>query len=388
MLRVLALSTLFPNGGQPNFGIFVERRLARLAAREDVELEVVAPVGLPPWPLSLHAEFRERTRLPREESWRGLKVHRPRFTALPVLGARTNGVMLARALLPVLRRIRARFPFDVISAEFFWPDGVAAMHLARALGVPFSITARGSDINVWMERPATARQIARAGAAAGGLLAVSSALRDVMIERGLPRDRTEVLYTSVDREMFHPRDRAAEKARFGVKGPLLATVGALIRRKGQREAIAAAASLPGVSLLIAGEGPDRPVLEGMISAGKLDDRVRLLGGIPPHEIAALLGAADVMVLPTHSEGLANVWVEALASGTPVVTANVGGAREAIDRPEAGALVPNEPAAIAAAVARILADPPDPARVVAAAGKFDPEANNDRLFSYLTKVARG
>jgi len=388
MLRVLVLSTLFPNAAQPNFGIFVERRLSLLAAREDVELEVVAPVGLPPFPLSLHRRYRARNGLPRQESWRGLTVHRPRFTALPRLGARTNGRVLARAVLPLLRRIRVRFPFDVISAEFFWPDGVAAMHLSRALGVPFSVTARGSDINFWMERPATARQIRAAAVSAGVMLPVSSGLRDVMVARGLPADRIHVLYTSVDRSLFRPRDRTAMKARFGVEGPLLATVGALIPGKGQRDAIAAAAQLPGATLLLAGDGPDRPALEAMIATGGLANRVRLLGSIPPEDIAALLAAADVMVLPSRSEGLANVWVEALASGTPVVTADVGGAREAIDRPEAGALVPNDSDAIAAAVARILADPPDPALVAAAANKFDTEANTQQLFEHLSAVAHG
>jgi glycosyltransferase involved in cell wall biosynthesis len=386
MLRVLALSTLFPNAGRPNFGIFVERRMLRLAARDGVEVEVVAPVPLPPWPLSAHPHYRGLKGLPREEAWKGIRVHRPAFSALPILGGRTNGVLLARAVLPLLRRIRERFPFDLIDAEFFWPDGVAARHLSRALGVPFSVTARGSDINQWMNRPGTARQILAAGHEAAGMLAVSEALRGTMAKRGLPAARITTLYTAVDGGLFHPRDRAAEKAKLGVAGPLLVTVGALIPGKGQRDAIAATEKLPGAILIIAGEGPDRAALEALISTRGLRERVRLIGSRPPQEIASLLAAADVMVLPSRSEGLANVWVEAIASGTPVVTADVGGAREVIDRPELGALVPNQPEAIAAAVARILADPPDPALVVAGAEKFSPEVNIARLHDYLLRVA--
>jgi len=64
MLRVLTLSTLFPNSAQPTFGPFVERQTLGLARVEDVEVEVVAPIGIPPWPLSLHSKYRGRRDLP------------------------------------------------------------------------------------------------------------------------------------------------------------------------------------------------------------------------------------------------------------------------------------------------------------------------------------
>jgi teichuronic acid biosynthesis glycosyltransferase TuaC len=87
MLRVLTLSTLFPNARQPTLGIFVERQTRGLAARDDVELEVVAPIGMPRWPLSLHPHYAPRSALPAEESWQGLPVHRPRYPVLPVIGS-------------------------------------------------------------------------------------------------------------------------------------------------------------------------------------------------------------------------------------------------------------------------------------------------------------
>ena len=95
-----------------------------------------------------------------------------------------------------------------------------------------------------------------------------------------------------------------------------------------------------------------------------------------------LAAADVMVLPTASEGLANVWVESLACGTPVVTSDVGGAREVIDSPAFGRLVPRDPEAIADAIRRVLADPPDPAEVRRGAERFSWEKNGAELAAHL------
>lgn len=386
MLRVLTLSTLFPNGAQPTLGIFVERQTIGLAALPNAEVQVVAPVGLPPWPLSYHRRYRARARLPLREEWKGLTVHRPRFPIVPIVGGRRTAESMAESLLPVLLEIRERFPFDVIDAEFFWPDGPAAMLLGRALGVPFSVTARGSDVQYWMHRPGIAEQILEASKAAGGMLAVSAALGRVMAGFGMPAEKIRTHYTGVDHGRFRPVDRAQAKAELGVAGPLIVTVGALIPGKGQKVAIETAERIPEATLILAGQGPDRPRLEAMVRRKWLGHRVRLVGGLAHDQVAKVMAAADVMLLPSRSEGLANVWVEALASGTPVVTPDVGGAREVIDRPEAGAIVPADPDAMAAAIRAILADPPDQAKVRAASERFSCETNCRSLFEHLSAVA--
>ena len=387
MLRVLTLSTLFPNAAQPTLGVFVERQTLGLAARPDVELEVVAPVGLPVWPLSLHPHYALLRRLPPRENWKGLEVHRPRYRVWPVVGMRQTARALARALLPQLRAIRAHFLFDVIDAEFFWPDGPAAMHLAAALGVPFSVKARGSDIHLWGAKPGIREQIVEAGRRADGLLAVSASLKEDMAALGLPRDRIRIHHTGVDLDRFRPVDRAAARQALGVEGPLLVSAGWLIARKGQVHAIDALAQLPEATLLIVGEGPDRGLLEQAADRAGVAGRVRFLGSRPHEELPALLAAADVAVQPTEYEGLANVWVEALACGTPVVTCDVGGARDAVDRPAAGRLVPRDPAAIAAAVRELLARPSPPDAVRASAEKFSWQRNADELFEHLSAMAR-
>lgn len=385
-LRVLTLSTLFPDARRPTFGVFVEQQTLALATHPDALVQVVAPLGVPPWPLSRHPHYRDSVAQASVEQWKGLTVHRPRFPVVPVVGGRLSPALMARALLPVLRRIRADFAFDVIDAEFFYPDGPAAMRLSAALGVPFSAKARGSDIHWWALQPGCRRQIVDAGRAASATIAVSAALKADMVALGMREDSILVHYTGVDLARFQPVDRAAAKAALGISGPLLLTVGYLIERKGQRIAIDAAARIPGATLLIAGQGPARPELEAQIASLGVGDRVRLLGSLPHGDLPALFAAADIMVLPTASEGLANVWVEALASGTPVVTSDVGGAVEVIRGPAAGRLVPRDADAVAAAIRAILADPPAQDQVRRTVDGFTWEANRDVLYAHLSGVA--
>ena len=385
MLKVLTLSTLFPNAAEPTLGVFVERQTTGLAARPGVEVEVVAPVGLPLWPLSRHPHYAARAKLPPEETWKGLRLHRPRYTVWPKLERRTP-IAMADALLPCLRLIRKRFPFDVMDAEFFWPDGPAAAALSRALGVPFSVKARGADVNYWGARPDTGAQVRQAAREAGGLLAVSAALKGAMAGLGLPEEKIAVHYTGVDLGTFRPLDRAEAKQALGLEGIVVVTAGALIARKGQVLAIEAMADVPDATLVLVGDGPDRARLEAL--AAGLGPRVRFAGRRPHEELPLYLAAADATLLPSQSEGLANVWVESLACGTPVVTCDAGGgAHEAIRRPEAGRIVAREPKALAAALNAILADPPSQDAVRRCiADRFSWDRNAAELEAHLRRVA--
>src|ERR1700712_2007781 len=100
MLRVLTLATLFPDASRPNFGVFVERQTLGLAAQPDVDVRLIAPIGLPPWPLSRHAHYAPLAALPKRETWKGLQTYRPRFTTLPATGGRFHARALTRRLIP------------------------------------------------------------------------------------------------------------------------------------------------------------------------------------------------------------------------------------------------------------------------------------------------
>ena len=383
MLRVLTLSTLFPDATRRNFGVFVERQTLGLAAHPDVELRVVAPIGLPPFPLALSGRHATLAALPLGEQWKGVDVYRPRFRALPGTGGRFHVRFLTRALIPLLDDLRRDFPFDVIDASFFFPDGPAAVALGNRYGVPVSIKARGSDIHFWGHASGTARQIRDAGRAAAGLLAVSAAMKRDMAAMGMPADRIRVHRTGVDLSQFALRDRAAAKAALKVSGPFVASIGALIERKGHDIVIDAVASLPNVTLVIAGEGAHRGALAARIAERGVGDRVRLLGAVPHGEMAALLGAADAMALASENEGLANAWLEALACGAPVVIPDVGGAGEVVTDKAYGRIVGRSPAGFASGIASVLADHSPQATVRAGAERFTWEANTAGLYDHLS-----
>lgn len=388
MLRVLTVSTLFPNSADPAFGVFVENQTLGIARQPGIRVRVINPIPMPPFPLRLHPKYRALHDQPEEEEWKGLRVARPRMRVIPGLSGSFNPALLALAARPVLRRWREEgCVFDVVDAQFFYPDGPAAACLAAELGLPLSIKARGADIHFWGRRLGCRDQVLRAAGKAAGLLAVSASLKRDMVAMGMPADRIAVHYTGCDLALFRPHEREAAKLALGVVGPLVVSLGSLIPRKGHALVIEAMATLPEATLLVVGGGPEEARLASLIERLGLGARVRLLGSQPHSRLPAILAAADVMALASESEGLANAWVEALACGTPVVTPDVDGASETIDRPAAGRLLRERtPKAISAAIRSILADPPSQADVQATAERFTWDRNALQLAQHLRKLA--
>lgn len=387
-LRVLTLATLFPDARRPVLGTFVERQTLGLAEAEGVEVRIIVPRGLPPWPLDRHAAYRDIAALPDEELWQGrVKLYRPRFLHIPKWGAGADVGFMVRALVPLLTRIRRDFAFDVIDAEYFFPDGPAAVRLGAHFGVPVSIKARGSDIHLWGRRRDTAALVRDAGVRADGLLAVSAALKADMVGLGMAADKIRVHYTGVDHALFRPRDRAVAQQALGVSGPLVVTIGTLDQRKGQDLVIQALAQLPGVTLALMGKGPQRAGLQALARDLGVADRVRFLGSLARADVADWLAAADVMALPSMSEGLANAWVEALASGTPVVASDVGGVREVVRAPVGGRIVARAADAVRAAIADLLAAPPSREAVAASVDDFSWQRNTEALAAHLRGLVR-
>ncbi len=364
-MRILTFSSLYPNRAMPNFGIFVENRLRHLVGSGEVDVRVVAPVPWSPGRQKWLRGYGRWAEVPRREVRHGLEVLHPRFPRLPRYGLATQALLMAAGTLGAVRDLRAGgFDFDLIDAHFYFPTGVAALLLGQWLDRPVVITARGSDLNLYPRRyPVIRRMIAAAGRRAAASIAVSTPLAETLCALGVPPARVHVLRNGVDLEQFRPIDPFLARQRLGLRGPLLASVGHLIERKGHHLAIEALTLLPECRLVVAGAGPERGTLAALASRLGVADRVRFLGEVAHGELATVYSAADLLVLASSREGWANVLLEAMACGTPVAAAPVEGVAELVTTAAAGGVLRERSApALAETVRAILADPPSRAAV--------------------------
>lgn len=387
-LRLLTFGTLYPDASRPQHGIFVEHRLRQLVARGGIEARVVAPV---PWFPSRHPRFGTWSAFaavaPRERR-HGIEVEHPRFLVVPKIGMLAAPALLAAGARPALRRlVDAGWDFDCLDAQYFYPDGVAAVRLGREFDRPVVITARGSDVNVIARLRLPRRMIVAAAREAAAVVTVSAALRAALVDLGVPAGRIEVLRNGVDLTAFRPPvARDALRESLGLGGFTLLSVGNLVPLKGHVLVIEALRNLPDVALVIAGAGPCEAPLRRAIEAHGLTGRVRLLGRVGQAELAGWYGAADALVLASQSEGLPNVALEAMACGTPVVATAVGGTPEVVAAPEAGELIAERTAAgIVHAVVSLRARLPERAGTRAWAEGFSWDATAAGLHALFTRV---
>ena len=345
--RILVFTTVFPSAGQPHLGLFIRERMFRVG--KVLPLAVVAPV---PW-FPLQGIIRRwrphfRPQVPDVEAQQGFTVYHPRFFSVPGVFKSLDGLLMALGSLPTLLRLRRGNGFDLIDAHFAYPDGYAATLLGSWLKVPVTITLRGTEVRLARTRLGR-RLITTALARASGVFAVAEALKRHAMELGIEESRIRVIGNGVDTDKFRPVPRGEARRQLGLPpdAPILITVGGLVERKGFHRVIECLPELkksfPDLRYLIAGgagpEGDFGSVLRKMISDLGLADSVHLLGQIAPDRLKIPLSGADAFVLATRNEGWANVLLEAMACGLPVIATDVGGNAEVISRPELGTLVP-------------------------------------------------
>lgn len=391
-MKLLTFSTLYPNSAQPSHGIFVENRLRHLLASGRVQSRVIAPVPWFPFTHSSFGDYARFAQVAREEQRHGIVVKHPRYPLIPKIGMSITPWLMAKAVINEIRESKKNDDFDIIDAHYFYPDGVAAAMLAKRLNKPLVITARGTDLNLIPQHYAPRKMILWAARQAAALITVCQALKDVLVDLGVAAERVTVLRNGVDLVQFcPPKERDVLRAKLGLTGTVLLSVGHLIERKGHDLAIRSLAELPNTRLLIAGEGPERDSLTSIVNERGLGHRVQFLGAVSQHQLRDYYGAADILILASSREGWANVLLESMACGTPVVASDVWGTPEVVAAPEAGVLMAaRTPEAVAQAVTRLLHSYPDRAATRRYAERFSWDATTHgqlELFSNVLKGAR-
>ncbi len=265
-------------------------------------------------------------------------------------------------------RVARDIDATIVHGHWVVPGGAMAAWAAGAR--PLVVSLHGSDVYVaerhWPARLAARRALTRARA----IVACSEDLRQRAIGLGADPSRTETVPYGVDTQRFAPDPgaRARVRAAHGLTGDdaVVFAIGRFVRKKGFEYLVEAIAGLrtrvPNVRLVLAGWGDLEGTLRSHASQLSVSDRIQFVGLVPHDTVPGWLAAADVIAVPSvrdeagNVDGLPNVVLEGLASGTAVVATTAGGIGSVISDGSTGLLVPERDVeALAEAIARLLAD---------------------------------
>lgn len=375
MKHILVFSSLFPHSGEPTLGIFVENRLRELLKTQRLTATVIAPVPWFPFKSNIFGSYGRAAQATRVEKRGGVTIYHPRYLVIPKIGmALTPYFMYLSALRCIKKLLKQGIEFDLIDAHYLYPDGIAAASLSATLGKPFVMTARGSDVTEIGLMPGPRKRIKKALKSASHIITVSNNLRRDLIAMGGEEKKITTLRNGVDLERFYETGRNEMRTEWGTewaKGPILLFAGWLIPRKRLDIVLEVTARVSALKTVIVGDGPLRALLEKQCNDLGITDRVRFVGQKTPAEMPTYFSAADLLLLPSDREGWANVLLEAMACGTPVVTRAIGGAPDLVTKTCAGRVVDSaSPDALSSAVRDLLENRPSRADTRAFAEKFD------------------
>jgi glycosyltransferase involved in cell wall biosynthesis len=359
-MRLLLFTTEYPNPHDPGKAVFNLRLAAALASRHEVK--VIAPV---PWV----DQVRGRARGGRPEGPAAVEVHHPRYYYVPKAFRRHSGRFLWWSARRTIRRVLRGFAPDAVLGYWAHPDGEVAVRTARLCGAAAGVIVGGSDILLTGQDPARRTSIQRVLRSADAVIAVGRHLRREVIRYGVDPARVHAWDRGVDRSRFRPGDRGRARARLGLEGqgPVLLWVGRMVPVKAVDTLVSACRLLRDrridFRLCLVGDGELQATLKSQVARLGLAGVVSFVGAQPHDRLADWFRAADLTVLPSLSEGVPNVLRESLACGTRFVASRVGGIPELASEPFDRLVPPNDPAALAEAIAASLlggpAAPPAP-----------------------------
>lgn len=347
-MKVIVYTSLFPNYCQPNKGIFIKKRMFHFAQLRDCEIKVIAPIPYcPAWPII--SKKYQYSRIKNYEIMDGVEVFHPRYPLIPKISMPFHGLSLYLSTIGLIKKIFKDFPFDLIDGHYIYPDGFASLFLGKCMNRPVILSARGSDIHQFTYFRLIKPMIRYALHRANHIISVCSALKQEMADLGINDEKISVIPNGVDTDIFYPVDKEEACRKLLIihnNSKIIVSVGSLIPLKGFQVILEA---MPGllqwernIHLYIIGEGYYRSSLEKKVKDLNLEHHVTLVGEVANNELKFWYSLADVFCLASSREGWANVIMESLACGTPVVATRVYGAPEVITTPAVGILVDRAP----------------------------------------------
>jgi teichuronic acid biosynthesis glycosyltransferase TuaC len=342
-MRILLLSHIYPRRDVPTYGEFLHWQ-ARALVAAGAEVTVVSPMMRAPWYTWWNPRWRAHADVPLTGAADGVRIYRPRYFSPP--GLRwlwVEGRTMLEGVRPVIARLHAARPFDIMHCNRFFPEGYVGLGLRKQLGIPMVAMARGMDLNrlpQWGQRYRQA--LAEVVAGADGLLSVSASLFDEMRTLATPACPTQVIYNGCHVEAA-PASGASQtvRDRYGIPRDALVAlyVGRLEPAKGTPELVQVMSALTRrfdkLHWVAAGRIQSERYAADIARAGWAD-RAHLLGAVAHAEVEALLQCADLFVFPSRREGVPNAVIEAMSAGLPVVATRAGGVSEILP-PECGFL---------------------------------------------------
>lgn len=356
-MQLLLVTNVYPTPVEPGKGLFNHYLARALAAKHRVN--VIAPV---PWADELLAKNRRSQLFPpnRAEDKDGVSVYYPRYYYPPRVLRSWYGWFYWRSICRVVQQVTDLASPDAIVSYWVHPDGEAALRASRKCGVPSAVVVGGSDVLVLTRQPRRRRCVSKVLRSSDAVIAVSADLGNEIRALGVPPENVYVWDQGIDSDIFFPGDRAGARGRLGIaaSAPALLWVGRMVPVKGLEVLLDACAILStravDYRLYLVGDGPLRRSLEEKARCLGLGSRVEFVGARLHDELPDWYRAADLLVLPSYSEGVPNVLRESVACGTPFVASRVGGIPEIAAEGCSRLVRPGDAVALADAVGASLA----------------------------------
>lgn len=344
-MKVLLITNLFPNCQEQNRGIFVKQQASELSKLCD--LKVIAPVPWFPFKFKVFPKWSINAFIPYYETLDNIPVYHPRWFITPKIFGSCYGFFLYLSIIRLLIKVKMTFPFDIIYAQWMYPDGFAAVLLGKFFKKPVILHGLGCDINLYSKFYLRKLMIKWSIKNSKKTIVVSEALKDKLVCIGVESRKVIVAPNGVNTDLFKPlsKDTCREKVNLSPDSSVILFIGSLEEVKGVDYLIRGFSEFyrtkinKNILLVIIGQGSLRRGIQKLVKELGIGDKVILAGEVKHEDIPVWLNASDLFCLPSIREGMPNVVLEAMACRKYIVATNVGGIPELFKNKEVGALVP-------------------------------------------------